>query len=55
MEILAIAEGVESTLDRMCRCSEREGLNIEAHLLKPSTIYASGCEGWLANSSAFFT
>ncbi len=35
VEIPAIAEGVESTLERMRRCSEREGLNIEAHLLKP--------------------
>jgi DNA sulfur modification protein DndC len=36
VEIPAIAEGVESALDRMRRCSEREGLNIEANLLKPS-------------------
>lgn len=36
VEIPAIAEGVESTLDRMRRCSERKGLNIEANLLKPS-------------------
>jgi DNA sulfur modification protein DndC len=35
VEIPAIAEGVEGVLDRMRRCSEREGLNIEANLLKP--------------------
>jgi len=35
VEIPAIAEGVETTLGRMRRCSEQEGLNIEAHLLKP--------------------
>jgi DNA sulfur modification protein DndC len=35
VEIPAIAEGVESALARMRRFSEREGLNIEAHLLKP--------------------
>jgi DNA sulfur modification protein DndC len=35
VEIPAIAEGVESTLDRMRRCSQQHGLNIEAHLLKP--------------------
>jgi DNA sulfur modification protein DndC len=35
VEIPAIAEGVESTLERMRRCSQEHGLNIEAHLLKP--------------------
>lgn len=35
VEIPAIAEGVESALDRMRRCSQQHGLNIEAHLLKP--------------------
>jgi DNA sulfur modification protein DndC len=35
VEIPAIAEGVENTLDRMRRCSQQHGLNIEAHLLKP--------------------
>lgn len=35
VEIPAIAEGVESTLERMRRCSQQHGLNIEAHLLKP--------------------
>jgi len=35
VEIPAIADGVESALDRMRRCSEQNNLNIEAHLLKP--------------------
>ena len=35
VEILAIAEGVESALDRMRRCSQQHNLNVEAHLLKP--------------------
>ncbi|MCW5555111.1 MAG: DNA phosphorothioation system sulfurtransferase DndC [Verrucomicrobiae bacterium] len=35
VEIPAIAEGVESVLDRMRRCSEQNNLNIDAHLLKP--------------------
>jgi len=35
VEIPAIAEGVESALDRMRRCSQQHNLNIEAHLLKP--------------------
>ncbi len=35
VEIPAIADGVESALDRMRRCSEQHNLNIEAHLLKP--------------------
>ncbi len=35
VEIPAITEGVESTLDRMRRCSQQHNLNIEAHLLKP--------------------
>jgi DNA sulfur modification protein DndC len=35
VEIPAIAEGIESTLDRMRRCSEQHNLNIQAHLLKP--------------------
>jgi DNA sulfur modification protein DndC len=35
VEIPAIAEGVESVLDRMRRFSQQEELNIEAHLLKP--------------------
>lgn len=34
VEIPAIAEGVESALDRMRRCSQQHNLNIEAHLLK---------------------
>jgi len=36
VEIPAIAEGVESALDRMRRCSQQHNLNIEAHLLKPT-------------------
>jgi DNA sulfur modification protein DndC len=35
VEIPAIAESVESVLQRMRRCSQEHGLNIEAHLLKP--------------------
>lgn len=35
VEIPAIAEGVESALDRMRCCSQQHTLNIEAHLLKP--------------------
>lgn len=35
VEIPAIAEGVETVLERMRRCSQEHGLNIEAHLLKP--------------------
>ena len=35
VEIPAISEGVETVLDRMRRFSQQEGLNIEAHLLKP--------------------
>ena len=35
VEIPAIAEGVESALDRMRRCSQQHQLNIEAQLLKP--------------------
>lgn len=35
VEIPAIAEGVESVLDRMRHCSQQHDLNIEAHLLKP--------------------
>lgn len=35
VEIHAIAEMIEGTLDRMRWCSQTKGLNIEAHLLKP--------------------
>src|SRR6266545_8010777 len=35
VEIPAIAEGVESTLERMRRFSQQQGLNVEAQLLKP--------------------
>ena len=35
VEIPAIAEGVESALDRMRRFSQQHNLNIEAQLLKP--------------------
>ena len=35
VEIPTIAEGVESALDRMRRCSQQHQLNIEAQLLKP--------------------
>ena len=36
VEIPAIVEMVEGTLDRMRRCSQQDGLNIEASLLKPT-------------------
>ena len=36
VEIPAIVEMVEGTLDRMRRCSQQNGLNIEASLLKPT-------------------
>ena len=35
VEIPAIAEMIEGTLDRMRKCSQQNGLNIEANLLKP--------------------
>jgi len=35
VEIPAVAEGVESALERMRRCSEQHNLNVEAQLLKP--------------------
>ncbi|MEK7675507.1 MAG: phosphoadenosine phosphosulfate reductase family protein [Verrucomicrobiota bacterium] len=35
VEIPAVAEGVESALERMRRCSQQHNLNIEAQLLKP--------------------
>ncbi len=35
VEIPAIAEMIESTLDRMRRCSQQDGLNIDVNLLKP--------------------
>src|SRR5438477_3450661 len=35
VEIPAVAEGVESALERMRRCSQQQNLNIEAQLLKP--------------------
>jgi len=35
VEIPAIAEMIEGTLDRMRKCSQQNGLNITAHLLKP--------------------
>ena len=35
VEIPAIAEMIEGTLDRMRKCSQQHGLNIEANLLKP--------------------
>jgi DNA sulfur modification protein DndC len=37
VEIPAIAEMVESALDRMRKCSQQEDLNIDANLLKPTT------------------
>ena len=37
VEIPAIAEMIEGTLDRMRKCSRRDNLNIEASLLKPTT------------------
>ena len=36
VEIPAIVEMVEGTLDRMRKCSQKHGLNIEASLLKPT-------------------
>ncbi|MGD0323107.1 MAG: hypothetical protein ABSD45_05155 [Terriglobia bacterium] len=36
VEIPAIVETVEGTLDRMRKCSQQNGLNIEANLLKPT-------------------
>jgi DNA sulfur modification protein DndC len=36
VEIPAIVEMVEGTLDRMRKCSQQNGLNIEANLLKPT-------------------
>jgi DNA sulfur modification protein DndC len=36
VEIPAIAEMVEGTLDRMRRCSQQHELNIDANLLKPT-------------------
>jgi DNA sulfur modification protein DndC len=38
VEIPAIAEGVETDLDRMRRCSQQHNLNIEAHLLNPPPV-----------------
>jgi DNA sulfur modification protein DndC len=35
VEIPAVAEGVESALERMRRCSQQHNLNIEAQLLRP--------------------
>ena len=35
VEIPAIAEMIEGTLDRMRKCSQQNNLNIEANLLKP--------------------
>ena len=35
VEIPAIAEMIEGTLDRMRKCSAQHGLNIDANLLKP--------------------
>ena len=35
VEIPAIAEMIEGALDRMRKCSQQHGLNIEANLLKP--------------------
>jgi len=35
VEIPAIAEMIEGTLDRMRKCSQQNGLNISAYLLKP--------------------
>ena len=35
VEIPAIAEIIEGTLDRMRKCSQQNGLNISAYLLKP--------------------
>jgi DNA sulfur modification protein DndC len=36
VEIPAIVEMVEGTLDRMRKCSQQNGLNIDANLLKPT-------------------
>jgi DNA sulfur modification protein DndC len=36
VEIPAIAEMIEGNLEKMRRCSQREGLNIDANLLKPT-------------------
>jgi DNA sulfur modification protein DndC len=36
VEIPAIAEMIEGTLDKMRKCSQQNGLNIEASLLKPT-------------------
>ena len=35
VEIPAIVEMVEGTLDKMRKCSEQHGLNIDVNLLKP--------------------
>jgi DNA sulfur modification protein DndC len=35
VEIPAIAEMIEGTLDRMRKCSQQHNLNIDANLLKP--------------------
>ena len=35
VEVSAIAEMIEGTLDRMRKCSEQHSLNIDANLLKP--------------------
>jgi len=35
VEIPAIAEIIEGTLDRMRKCSEQHSLNVDANLLKP--------------------
>jgi DNA sulfur modification protein DndC len=35
VEIPAIVEMVEGTLDKMRKCSDQHGLNVEAHLLRP--------------------
>ena len=59
VEIPAISEGVESTLDRMRRFSQQEGLNIEALLLKPPpeqsfwvSLPAKGARGGFQSGSA---
>ena len=52
VEIPAIAEMVEGTLDRMRKCSEQNGLNIDANDVAPGFSPAPNvfgnriCEGW---------
>jgi DNA sulfur modification protein DndC len=41
VEIPAIAEMIEGALDRMRKCSQQHGLNIETNLLKPGNRFGS--------------